>query len=296
MANTVRTSIAALCRFLRARILGTSLFDLIVPWDRIPSPTELEQVNNRRRDEKSLVSERVQIANERPLEQMVTDLESLLEQESDRRSSIDARLSTIVGLASIAATIAMGVIVAQAGGTLKIQSPRTKWTLSALSLYLILQLCTAIYWAIRGQSRRSYKSATVSDAVPESLPDPIDRLRHRVLGLVDRLQFNQEVVNEKVTAMAVAHRAAINFAVGLFILSVAATAFSTSGIAESSILEVLKADTQLRDLLRGPTGPQGPPGPLGPRGEKGDRGPPGVCTQDKTRSRPVNRITQCHPD
>lgn len=63
------------------------------------------------------------------------------------------------------------------------------------------------------------------------------------------------------TALAVAHRAAENFAGGLLVLSVAAVVMASRGPGDSALLDTLRNDSELRQLLRGPAGPQGPPGP-----------------------------------
>jgi hypothetical protein len=55
------------------------------------------------------------------------------------------------------------------------------------------------------------------------------------------------------------------------LLLVTMAVFSRSG-REERLVQKLRSDPHLIDLLRGPSGPQGPQGPPGPRGEKGEKG------------------------
>jgi hypothetical protein len=272
-------------RYTKHRILRSKRFwkllDCVVPWAKPLTQEQKDAEAKQTTDECTATENQIKHANREALTQALTDLASLIENDAERRRSVDTRLSTMVGLASIAATVVTGIIIAQAAGTLKVSSGYARWTLGALAFYLTLQLCDAIYWAIRGQSRQGYKIDTVLDVLPQPLIPEEDRLRQRMFVLVGQLHFNRESINKKVTAMAIAHRAATNFAVGLLALSVVGMFMMSLEPTEPPVVEALGTDATLRDLVRGPVGPAGPVGSQGPIGQtgatgpRGDVGPPG---------------------
>ena len=152
------------------------------------------------------------------LEKSIASIEVLVEGEDDRRKGIDTRLSTIVGLGSIAGSIVIGATLAQPA-TLAGHGLAMRFLLGVLIFYITLQLCLAVFWAIRGLNRRNYSALTPGDFLPD-LEIPIRRrLRDRLATLVELLQHNRSTNNEKMGAMAVAHQASQNFIVGLGCLS-----------------------------------------------------------------------------
>ena len=186
----------------------------------------------------------------------------LLEAEEARRQSVETRLTSIMGLSSIAATLVFGSILAQATGALHVQEVWLRWVLALGALYLAIQLCSAIIAALHGLERRAYLSTTTLDFLP--LPNGEARsacLRRRIGSCLSLLADHRSLNNEKVTQMAVAHCALRNF---LWFL-VALALLGTYGAVKSSshgddLIEKLRQNHKLQELLRGP---QGPPGPKG---------------------------------
>src|SRR5690348_14399865 len=80
----------------------------------------------------------------------------LLDEDQDRRQSVESRRTSIMGLSSIAGTVVFGGIIAQATGTIKSPSSTFKWGMALAALYLTLQLCSAILAAVLGLSRRTF--------------------------------------------------------------------------------------------------------------------------------------------
>ena len=248
--------------------------DCLLPWSA-PANEQDGQAERRASDETS-AKERAKHASRQLLTKAQEGLSDLLEVDEERRRSIDTRLSTIVGLASIAATLVTGIIIAQAAGTIRLPNMPARWVIGALTIYLILQLCDAIYWAIRGLRRKEYWGKSIADALPETESSEEEQLRREIIDLVDKLHCNRASTDEKVTAMDVAHRATINFAVGLMVLAAAGMfMMSLDPPPDSAVLQALQSDARLRQLLQGPPGRDGAAGPPGAIGLKGDVGPPG---------------------
>ncbi|WP_146050749.1 hypothetical protein [Pseudomonas syringae] len=253
----------------RKMLLGSSFCDVFVPW----AVVESEGQKNRRAEieDVELTDTKSKIANAEDdvLKALLEDYESILESNEDRQRSVDSRLSTIVGLSSIAATITTGVIIAQAAGTVNLPLGIWRWGLSIVALYLVVQLCDAIHWAIRGQERQSYLGHSIQGILPEPGITAQDYHRTRILNTVKRIHVNRASVNVKVTAMAVAHRAAKNFIAGLLVLSLTGMVMMGNEHKAPSVVDSLRSDHELRELLTGPTGPPGIPGLQGPPGKDG---------------------------
>lgn len=256
----------------RKRLLGSSFCDVFVPW----AVVESEGQKNRRAEieDVELTDTKSKIANAEDdvLKALLEDYESILESNEDRQRSVDSRLSTIVGLSSIAATITTGVIIAQAAGTVNLPPGIWRWGLSIVALYLVVQLCDAIHWAIRGQERQSYLGHSIQGILPEPGITAQDYHRARILNTVKRIHVNRASVNVKVTAMAVAHRAAKNFIAGLLVLSLTGMVMMGNEHKAPSVVDSLRVDHELRELLTGPAGPPGIPGIQGPPGQDGKTG------------------------
>jgi len=186
----------------------------------------------------------------------------LLAQEDGRRQSVDTRLTTIVGLSSIAGTIVFGSMLTQPQ-TFRSPHGVAGWLLALGPLYLTLQVCSAILAAVLGLGRRGYLTSTPMDVLPTRDEPPSVHLRRQVTSCVHMLADTQARNDEKVTQMAVAHRAIKNFLVGLLVLGALATWRTLTTAPGDDILDRLKQDQQVRELLRGPQGPIGSPGPKG---------------------------------
>lgn len=265
-----------LSRFVTERVVGSWLLDFLIPWNALLSQEDIALDNTRKADTIKTAKACILGADRTTLRRILADIASLTEIESERRSSVDARLAAIVGLGSIAATLAMGIVIAQAAGTLKMSAGFARWTVNALAFYLILQLCNAIFWAVRGQARHVFQTATVEDLLSQTAQPDEEVLRKRIVTAVESLQFNQDSVNSKVTAMAVAHRSAMNFAGGLLVLSLIAMLMTPPNDAGNAVLNALKTPFGASQLHQGPMGPRGPPGPVVSKGRVGLRGVRGL--------------------
>lgn len=195
----------------------------------------------------------------------------LLEDESDRRQGVEGRLTTMMGLCSIAATVVFGAIVGAATGTFHTQSMFLRFGLALGALYLTLQLCSAILAAVRGLSRRSYSVENSDVVLPGKDEDQAKHLRRYMGWCLESLSCHRANNNAKVTQMAVAHRAITNFLVGLIVVALLGTVYAIREQRRNDAVETLRQSPELLNGLHGPQGPVGPAGPVGPKGDSGCR-------------------------
>lgn len=161
-------------------------------------------------------------SNEELLKQYTAELDKLLEREQSRKQSVESRLTGIIGLTSIAATIVLGGLVSLAAGTLPAPAGPVAWIFAVGSLYLVLQLFVALFAAVNGLSRAVHLGDTASDLFEAQPLAPPVRLRRQIARKLDHLRDYRRNGDAKVDHMAVAHRATKNFLVGLLLLAFAA--------------------------------------------------------------------------
>jgi hypothetical protein len=237
-----------------------ALIDLVFP---SPQPRTREDImaEENSRATQTLGHERIVAGLSGKSDQLLSHLVSckdLLTTEDQRRQGVETRLTTIIGLSSIAGTIVLGTMIAPRAP----QGPLGR--LLALGLfYLVLQVCSAILAAVQGLSRRGYLIRLASDILPLANEAPAVHLRRQIRDSLAVLDDDRTLNNRKVTMMAVAHRAMMNFLVGLLVLAVLGTVHALSMKPTDDLVERLRQDHALQDLLRGPVGSPGPQGPPG---------------------------------
>jgi hypothetical protein len=255
------------------------LLNLLLPLRRPKTAAQLRRDRVVAREERRVTNARIATMDVEQLKAAVSGLESLVAAEDERRQGIDTRLGTIIGLTSIAATLATGVILAQAAHALNVPDGVARWLLTACATYAVVQLCVAIISALLGQGRRAYLRPDPRDVVADPTLAEEVVLRATISDLLAQHQCNREQVNEKVSLMAVAHRASLNFAYSLLALSslgILQMVIAPRQAASEGATLPQANQCGVRVLVeRGPAGPVGPAGPMGPPGPVGPMGPPG---------------------
>jgi len=238
--------------------------DWVIPRARPLSKADSEKQQARQIEEAAESERRVEALpdEESILVGYLGECAKLLEAEDARRQSVEGRLTSVMGLSSIAATIVFGSILAQASGTLHVQRVWLRWVLALGALYLALQLCCAIIAALCGLERRGYLSSPPRDIFPSPTGEARSiHLRRQILNCLNLLSDHQSLNNAKVTQMAIAHCATRNFIwFLLFLAIVGAYGGITSSGRGDDLIETLRKNHEVQELLRGP---QGPPGPKG---------------------------------
>jgi len=188
------------------------------------------------------------------------------EADVTRRQGVESRLTTMIGLSSIAGTIVFGAILAIAAGTVNLANRWLRTVAVVGGLYATLQICDAILSAVRGLERREYEASPMSDITKRKDETQPAYLRRRSIKCLEIHAQHELQTQAKVTQMAVAHQSMKNFIGGLCILAFVSAFFALVAPAHnnSDLTEQLKKDYELRELLRGPQGPPGPKGEAAP--------------------------------
>lgn len=193
----------------------------------------------------------------------VEECRKLLEAEDARRQGVEGRLTSIVGLASIGGTVLFGGIWAAATGALSFPNRVLTWTIAIGGFYLALQISRAVFASVEGLSRRNYDALEPSDVLHRPDEDGASYHRRKASKYLELLADHQLRNNDKITKMAVAHRALKNFMVMLIVLAFLGAGSVLTEKREDRLIENLRRDQRVIELLRGP---QGPPGPKGDPG------------------------------
>ncbi len=219
------------------------------------------------------------------LDTLQTEFKALLSAEAERRASVDSRLSTIMGLASVVASITFGALTFRAGAGFQYPASWAVWVAAGITLYIVLQLICAIQAALTGVGVRNSDAVNYDDTIPrlqEEQHDHAKRVLHRYLKCLHDQQKNN---NARVSQLIVAHVALRNFLFGVAALTVAIIAATLiPSNKEKDIVKELRAEPALYDALRGPKGDPGPQGAPGKDGKDGKNGKDGRDGKDAGRS------------
>lgn len=284
----------------RAGVLGwwyaipSRLRDLI--WPRADPPTADETLREqaaRRALVEAIVAraQSLSTATHDVLDAAREEARRQFEAEEHRKSGAETRLGTILGMTSIAATIAFGTLTTLFSNGFEGVSARSAVAGVILLAYAVAQLACALRAALRGLARRNYDALGLAQLLPTPDESP-GAHAERVVEVYARVtdqHYGEN--NSKITELAVAHAALRNFISALLVMTLllgaSMVSSSRSGPIEQRVIEKLRGEPQLIELLRGPKGEPGqtglpgspgqpgPQGPQGPPGPAGPAGPPG---------------------
>ena len=179
---------------------------------------------------------------------------------------MEARLTSILGLSSIAGTVAFGGFFLGSSGLSLVQSPLLRRLMTAAGCYLVLQICAAILAAVRGLARKPYLNFTISDLTPSAGESSTTSLHRKAERTLEVLSDHDTQNSRKLTEMAVAHCAMRNFLRALLVFTLLAVISAAQTNKGDELTDTLRKNHDLNELLRGPQGPQGIAGPKGDPG------------------------------
>jgi hypothetical protein len=217
------------------------------------------------------------------LQDVLESARKLLVAEEDRRAHVQARLTSVLGLTSIASAIAFGLLANMFGkgfGALWLGRAT-----AMMSCYVMVQLGRALLAAIAGLERAGVLQLEPEDILPLKMEPVRVHLIRQIRATLTCTRDLSERNKGRVNQMALAHRALKNFLAGVVSL-VAVLAMATILVpqpVDSVAAQVDRVANALGNIegLRGragdagPAGPQGRPGVAGPQGPEGPAGPPG---------------------
>jgi hypothetical protein len=272
LANTHESAIARTWHRVPER-----LRDIIWPAVTLATPAEREsesRLDTDRLDRDLLAIERLASVEDDVLRSAAEAIRESVESERERRSSVETRLTTVLGMVSVAASVAFGALTAFFGkGFQGVGTPAAVIGVG-LMVYGTVQLVNALLAALRGLSRAGYLSTQPADLLPGVTDTVNEHLRRQMRLMVEALSQHASTNSRKVEAMAVAHTALRNFVCSVLILSIVVgfVMIVPGDSGERELIAKLRTNPVLIDLLRGP---QGLPGAQGPAGAQGSQGPPG---------------------
>jgi hypothetical protein len=220
------------------------------------------------------------------LKALQTEFKELLTAESERRASVDARLSTIIGLTSVVAAIVFGALTFRAGAGFQYPQSWAVWVAAVITLYIVAQLFCAIQAALKGVGVRSSAAVNYHDTTPKLDEEKVAHTRRVLQRYLNCVHDQQENNNARVSQLLVAHCALRNFLFGVAALTIAIIAATLiPSDKEKDIVRELRADPAVYDALRGP---QGYPGKAGKDGKDGKNGKDGKDGRDGKDGKDAN--------
>lgn len=265
----------------------------------LPSTVAEDELERQRRDARrdadlAAVDALASGVDDQAIADAATAIEASFEAEKARRSSVESRLTTVLGMVSVAASVAFGALTSVFSKGFQGVNTPSAVVGAGLMVYAVVQLVNALLASLRGLQRAGYETIAAADVLPrpgESRAE--NRLRNMRIGIRTRVQ-HADVNSRKVEAMAVAHVALRNFVIAVLVLSVlVATVMAWPGedqSIEQQIIRRLRSDSALIELLRGPRGNAGPQGKPGVQGERGPAGPPGPGPKSAPTGRGGSRL------
>ena len=262
------------------RALPETFLDLVWPTARPFTPAQLARLADRRAKRVALDQGLADALAGDPdgLSRLRGATEALIAAEDARRASVEARLTTTFGLASVATSLLLGVLSAFYDKG----PPRNLAGAIVLAglAYMLSQVVRAGTAAVAGLRRRTYPASVLKDLAPAAGESAEQHDLRVTKHLIELTSDHAELNNRKVDSMDIAHVAARNLlaGVGVVLVGLVASMFSARSAADAKWQdweEHLKASPSVQSLLRGPPGQPGPAGETGQTGAQGPRGETG---------------------
>ena len=174
------------------------------------------------------------ISDDSLLEAAEETLSKRIEEADERFRSVDARLTPLLALASIIATVLGASVPFALSGQFDQISTAELAVVLAILAYIGAQIVLCLRAAVRGLSRRGYLALASDDLDPQPGESSTD-YRLRILKVrVNNLWHNEWATNQKVSEMAIAHEALQNIIRGVAVLVIAALVIALIGSLESN--------------------------------------------------------------
>ncbi len=136
-------------------------------------------------------------------------------QVEERLRTVESKLLSLLTLTAVlSAAVTASLVAVSAIGKLKDIDLAFVLIAAVLVLYIALQLLRSLWATTNGLVRRGYKQMAILDIVPSD-GETKDQYRLRILNArANHMRWNEWVVDQKVSEMAVAHQALRNALAG----------------------------------------------------------------------------------
>ena len=151
------------------------------------------------------------------LEDVHSTFSSVLAQGEERDKNVESKLAAQLTLTSVlSVAVIAGVTAAMTLGRVQETDKIFGWLAITLVSYALVQLLLSLRATVAGLTRRSYRRLSPEDMIPIN-GENTETYRTRLRNLqVNNMRWNDWVVNQKVSEMAVAHVAFRNALIGTF--------------------------------------------------------------------------------
>jgi hypothetical protein len=152
------------------------------------------------------------------LEAAYNILKDELDAENDRMKVVESKLISISSIIPVAMTITVAIVTFLTSGRIS-QFTRTSIIIVGIvGGYVALQFLRASLAAVSGLGRRSYERLKLEDIVPEPNESKEKYLQRICVQMVKILITNREVINGKVSQLALGHESLKNALWSLLVL------------------------------------------------------------------------------
>nr|WP_128797404.1 collagen-like protein [Corallococcus coralloides] len=220
----------------------------------------LREVIRRRYPKESYVYGDISSATEFGIKGALEVMQRIDQSETSRRSILDDKAKWLFALASALLTVLTGIMT---------RLPFWAGFLGVLAVIPLLLTGMLLLWYF-GINNRS-----VPDISDKLLSYPTEIAIRRIIlrNWSSTVAYNAANNSFHVDLYRAARRLV---SVAYILVSLTAVLAFLASTKKNNILEEVRGNPELTELLRGPAGVQGPAGPKGPQGEMGPTGLPGV--------------------
>lgn len=204
------------------RWIGPITWLMDVLWPHLPPTTDEERSEEdksrrewRKRDEACVGN--ISDKGGAPGEEILAACEDYLRAEEERGKGAEARLTTMVGMASVAAAATFGSVA------LLVRQENPPTILAVISLYVVSQIVCALLSAVAGLERSTVAAVELGALVRKPGESENEYFERAIGRYISRRHELYAINTRKISQMAVAHRAFKNFSVGILLLAVVAT-------------------------------------------------------------------------
>ncbi|HLO96320.1 MAG TPA: hypothetical protein VK195_18580 [Burkholderiaceae bacterium] len=201
---------------------------------------------------------------ETELKDLLSASVKLLDDEHTRKTGVEARLLSVAGMGSIAATVVLGTLFTLATEKSLGLTPLARVPLALGATYLAVQLVAALHASVTGLMSRGYDVLVPADLVPASTSSSkvwASRVyyRRRIADVLDLMVRHRGITNKKLDQLNLAHRAMRNFLWGLlFMAAVGCLAALTVHPPETSGQHAVLRDADEHVAIAGPRAASAP--------------------------------------